>query len=57
MSLLTYDDVKNAVKNRGLIDRISSTDPSFSMPFDSGSRVSPSNIDIIIKWQNDGFVE
>ena len=56
MSLLTYDDLKNAVLNRGLIDRISSFDPGFSMPF-GGPRLPQSKIDQIKAWRDNNFPE
>lgn len=56
MSLLTFDDVKNAIENRNLIQRIASEDQSFLMPL-GGPRLPQATIDLIIKWQTDGFLE
>ena len=56
MPLLTYDNVKEAIQNRGLIDRISSTDLGFLMPF-GGPRLPQNLIDTIIQWQADGLLE
>lgn len=56
MPLLTYDNVKNAVLTRGLIDRISSTDPAFLMPF-GGTRLPQSKIDQIKAWRDANFPE
>lgn len=56
MSLLTYDNLKDAVVNRGLIDRISSFDSGFSMPF-GGPRLPQSKIDQIKAWRNAEFPE
>lgn len=56
MSLLTYDDVKNAVITRGLIDRISSFDSDFGMPF-GGPRLPQSKIDLIKAWKNANYPE
>jgi len=56
MPLLTYDNVKEAIENRGLINRISSQDLGFLMPF-GGPRLPQHLIDIIIKWEADGFLE
>ena len=56
MPLLTYENVRDAVKTRGLIDRISSTDPSFSMPF-GRDRLPQSKIDLIIAWKNNNYPE
>jgi hypothetical protein len=56
MPLLTYNQVKEAVENRGLIGRISSNDLAFLMPF-GGPRLPQNLIDIVIKWQADGLPE
>ncbi|HLT33333.1 MAG TPA: hypothetical protein VKZ98_06045 [Aquaticitalea sp.] len=56
MPLLTYDNVKDAVENRGLINRISSQDLSFLMPF-GGPRLPQNLIDTIIQWEADGLLE
>lgn len=56
MPLLTYDNVKDAVENRGLISRISSEDLGFLMPF-GGPRLPQNLIDTVIQWQQDGLLE
>lgn len=56
MALITYSNVKEAVENRGLIDRISSYDQDFLMPF-GGQRLPQNLIDTIIQWEVDGFIE
>ncbi|WP_369998773.1 hypothetical protein [Winogradskyella sp.] len=56
MALTTYDDVKNAVENRGLIERISSTDTGFLMPF-GGPRLPQNLIDLVIQWEEEGLLE
>ncbi|MEH6763961.1 MAG: hypothetical protein V7655_05635 [Aequorivita antarctica] len=56
MSLVSYENVKEAVQNRNLIGRISSEDPAFSMPF-GGPRLPQNLIDIIIQWNEDGLIE
>ncbi|NCO64078.1 MAG: hypothetical protein GW839_12625 [Flavobacteriales bacterium] len=56
MSLLTYENVKDAIENRGLIARISSDDLGFVMPF-GGPKLPQNLIDIIIQWQEDGLLE
>ncbi|MES2811426.1 MAG: hypothetical protein V4670_03060 [Bacteroidota bacterium] len=56
MPLLTYENVRDAVIDRGLIDRISSTDPSFLMPY-GRDRLPQSKIDIIIAWKNSNYPE
>lgn len=56
MSLVNYENVKEAVQNRNLIGRISSEDPAFMMPF-GGPRLPQNLIDIIIQWNEDGLIE
>ena len=56
MPLTTYENVKNAIENRGLINRISSTDTGFLMPF-GGPRLPQNSIDFIIQWEADGLLE
>ncbi len=55
-SLLTYDPVKKAVNNRDLLNRISSEDSDFLMPF-QGLRLSQSTINVILQWNTDGLLE
>jgi len=54
--LVTFEDVKNAVEDNDLIDRISSNDLGFVMPF-GGPRLPQSTIDLIIQWETDGLLE
>lgn len=56
MSLMTYDNLKDAVENRGLINRISSSDPNFLMP-SGGPRLPQSEINKIIAWKDADFPE
>lgn len=56
MPLLTYEDVKNAIENRGLISRISSEDTGFLMPF-GGPRLPQNLVEIVIQWETDGLLE
>lgn len=56
MPLLTFENVKDAVENRGLISRISSEDTGFLMPF-GGPRLPQNLIDTIIQWEQDGLLE
>lgn len=56
MPLITYELVKNAVETRGLLDRVSSNDPNFWMPF-QGDRLPQSKIDMFIAWNNAGLPE
>ena len=55
MSLHTFETVKNAVINRGLIDRITRTEgQSGFMPI-GAAKLPQTQIDQIIQWQNEGF--
>ncbi|RKE94998.1 hypothetical protein [Ichthyenterobacterium magnum] len=56
MPLLTYENVKDAIENRGLINRISSDDLAFSMPF-GGPKLPQNLIDLVIQWEADGLIE
>lgn len=56
MSLTTYNDVKNAVENRGLIPRIASFDLGFGMPF-GGPRLPQNLIDLVVLWEEEGLIE
>ncbi|WP_296383884.1 hypothetical protein [Winogradskyella sp.] len=56
MPLITYDNVKDAIENRGLISRISSTDVGFGMPF-GGPRLPQNLIDLVIQWETEGLTE
>ena len=57
MSLTTYGEVRDAILNRGLIDRISRSNGQSGLMPQGGTRMPQTNIDIIIKWQADGFPE
>jgi hypothetical protein len=56
MSLLLYENVKDAVENRNLIGRIMGTGLGPLMPF-GGPKLPQNLIDIIIKWEADGLLE
>ena len=56
MPLTTYDDVKEAVEDRDLIERISTTDAGFVMPF-GGPRLPQNIIDLVIQWEEEGLRE
>lgn len=56
MPLLTYDNVKDAVLTRGLVARISSTDPTFLMPY-GRTRLPQAKINQIIAWRDANFPE
>lgn len=56
MSLTTYENVKDAVLNNGLIERIIlENGQSGLMPL-GGPRLPQNRIDEIIKWETDGFI-
>lgn len=57
MRLTTYDAVKEAITNRGLLDRISRAQGAPGMMPRNGNRLPQAKIDLIAKWQTDGFVE
>ena len=56
ISLVTYIDVRNAVENSSLIERISTQDLGFVMPF-GGPRLPQNLIDIVVQWELDGLLE
>jgi len=57
MSLTTYENVKDAVLNRGLLDRISRAEgTSGAMPF-GGPRLPQNQINLIVQWSEEGFAE
>ena len=54
MPLTTFNEVKDAVLNRGLINRISRPQgESGLMP--TGARLPQTTIDIILQWQQEGL--
>lgn len=57
MSLVTYAQVKDAVQNRGLLDRISRTQGAPGMMPFLGTRLPQSTIDLIVDWNTDGLME
>lgn len=57
ISLTTYIEVKNAVLNNSLLDRISKqTGETGAMPL-GGQRLPQNLIDEMIQWLNDGLLE
>lgn len=57
MSLTTYENVRDAVLNRNLLDRITRADgASGAMPL-GGPRLPQNQINIIEKWNIDGLLE
>jgi hypothetical protein len=57
MSLVTYDQVKNAIQNRGLLNRISLNNGNSLLMPQGGPRLPQTTIDIVSQWQQDGLVE
>lgn len=57
MHLTTYADVKNAVLNRGLLDRISRAQGSPGMMPSGGTRLPQPTIDKIFEWAQNGLPE
>ncbi|AWI27222.1 hypothetical protein [Flavobacterium pallidum] len=57
MQLTTYEDVKNAVLNRGLLNRISRQNGEEGLMPNGGPRMPQHNIDVINQWLEDGLLE
>ena len=57
MPLTTYEFVKDAVLNRGLIDRISRAQGTPGMMPNGGTRLPQNQIDLIIQWNEEGLQE
>lgn len=57
MSLVTYNQVKDAVLNRGLLTRISLENGNSSLMPNGGPRLPQVTIDMILKWEKDGLLE
>jgi mono/diheme cytochrome c family protein len=57
MSLTTYQNVKDAVLTKGLIDRISRAQGAAGMMPFGGTRLPQSKIDEVINWKNNGYVQ
>jgi len=57
MPLTIYDNVKEAVLNRDLLNKINKNEGEDGlMPF-GGPRLPQSSIDLIFKWNDDGLLE
>ena len=56
ISLTTYAEVKTAILNYNLISKINGNGPGSLMPY-GGQKLPQNQIDLITKWQTDGFVE
>ncbi len=57
MSLVTFDDVVDAVENRGLLDRISRQEGAPGLMPRGGPRLPQATIDLVVQWQQDGLLE
>lgn len=57
MSLTTYEQVKDAILNRPLVEKISKAQGEPGMMPNGGTRLPQASIDLIIKWQEDGLQE
>lgn len=57
MSLTTYEQVKDAILHRPLVDKISRPQGAPGMMPNGGTRLPQASINIIIKWQQDGLQE
>jgi len=55
MPLLTFDQNRDAVINRGLLDRMTTNDNSLVMP--RSGRLPQATIDVILQWNADGLLE
>lgn len=57
MPLVTYENVKQAVQNRGLLDRISRPQGSSGMMPNGGTRLPQAVIDKVFAWSAQGLHE
>ncbi|PHS60574.1 MAG: hypothetical protein COB12_12990 [Flavobacterium sp.] len=57
MSLVSYVNVKEAVQNRDLINKISKNEGEDGLMPLGGPRLPQSSIDLIVEWNNDGLLE
>lgn len=57
ISLVTYEDVKTAVQENDLIGRMSIENGGDGLMPEGGPRLPQTTIDVVIKWQADGFQE
>ena len=57
MALVTYDQVKQAVLNRGLLNRISLPNGNGLLMPSGGPRMPQATIDIVLKWEKEGLSE
>lgn len=57
MSLTNYTEVKNAMENRGLIDRITRNEGEQGLMPLGGPRLPQQQINLIMQWNLDGLLE
>ena len=57
MPLITFDDVRDAVNNRDLLDRISRNEGESGLMPLGGPRLPQNSIDLIDQWAEDGLLE
>lgn len=57
MSLMRYEEVVDAEIHRGLSDRISRPQGNAGLMPKGSARLPQNNIDLIMKWENDGLLE
>lgn len=57
MPLINYENVKEAIENRGLLDRISRNEGAQGLMPLGGPRLPQSVIDLIFQWNEDGLLE
>jgi uncharacterized membrane protein len=55
LSLTTYDKVRDAVLNKGLITRITLEEGNSSLMPQGGPKLPAGTISIVTKWQEDGL--
>jgi uncharacterized membrane protein len=57
MSLTTYAQVKEAVENRGLLDRITRDNGESGLMPNGGPKLPQATIDVVLQWNADGLQE
>jgi uncharacterized membrane protein len=57
MPLITYAQVKDAVLNKGLLDRIALANGAPGLMPNGGPRMTQQTIDVVVKWNTDGLLE
>ena len=57
MPLVTYENVKQAVQERGLLDRISRAQGATGMMPNGGTRLPQALIDLVFEWNAQGLNE